>query len=326
MAIKHFKPAWWLKNPHLQTIWASRLFRKQPLAIQTKRLELPDGDFLDLAWVGKETHYNPATPIILILHGIAGNINSAYIQRILRAIDKRGWRGILMHFRGCSGTPNRLARGYHSGETEDLQYVVTEILRQEPQAPLFAIGYSLGGNVLLKWLGENGQQGIENPLRAAVAISIPFELKKTVEQLNKGFSRLYQWRLLRELTRNHSRKFKTVSTAIDFGDITKVRDFWQFDNTITAPLHGFKSAEDYYLQSSSRQYLEYIQKPTLIVHAKDDPFTSPDSLPQQQEISSQIRLELTEQGGHVGFVAGNLPWKPIYWLDERILAYLEQQL
>lgn len=318
-----FKPAWWAKNPHLQTLWASKVRRKPPVPIRWERLELPDGDFLDLTWsdvIQNET--KSPKPLVLLLHGLTGNINSRYARGMLQTVVKQGWRGVLMHFRGCSGTPNRLSRSYHSGETNDLQTVVSELFRREPHTPLFAVGYSLGGNVLLKWLAEYPN----NPLKAAVAVSIPFELQKTSYRLNKGFSRVYRFRMLQDLIKSHQEKFKTISPPFDFGNVRKMRTFREFDDAVTAPLHGFKSADDYYSKCSSRQFLSAIQTPTLIIHAKDDPFTTLDALPSIHEVSSKVTLELTERGGHVGFVSGKYPWKASYWLENRISHYLDEHL
>ncbi len=298
-----FKPAWWLPGPHLQTLWPSLIRRKILLDVCSERLELADGDFLDLCWVGKHQG-----PIVCVLHGLNGGIESCYVQGILRAINRQGWRGVLMHFRGCSGVPNRLARSYHAGETGDLATVIQELMHREPGVPLAAIGYSLGGNVLLKWLGESG---IHNPLKAAVAVSVPFDLAKTADRLKKGFSKIYQWKLLRTLNRKYCTRYRT---------------FWDFDHEVTAPLHGFKSVQHYYKLSSSRQYLGKIQKPTLIVQALNDPFTMESALPRVEEVSDQVILESTKQGGHVGFVAGTYPWKPHYWLEHRIMNYLQEQL
>lgn len=314
----HFKPAWWLPGPHLQTLWPALIYRKVHILHRHEQFELPDGDFLDLVWVGKG-----GGPIVLVLHGLSGSVKSPYVIRILQTIYNCGWQGVLMHFRNCGGKPNRLPRSYHSGETGDLKTVVAELIRRDPQTPILAVGYSLGGNVLLKWLGETGAQ---NPLKAAAAISIPFELEKTVTHLSKGFSKLYQWRLVRELIRNHQRKFEQIQSPIDFGDTSKLNTLWEFDNTITAPLHGFNNAKEYYTQSSSRRYLANIQVPTLILHSRNDPFTTSCSIPKPHEVSSQITLEISEQGGHVGFVMGKYPWKPIYWLEQKIIRYFKEQL
>ena len=183
------------------------------------------------------------------------------------------------------------------------------------------MGYSLGGNVLLKWLGESGEKDL---LTASVAVSVPFELKRSVESLSKGFSKLYQWHLIRALVRAHRQKFKNIPAPISFSNINRLKNFLEFDNAITAPLHGFKNAEEYYAQSSSRQYLDKIQMPTLILHAEDDPFTTLSSIPSPQEVSAHVTLEVLEKGGHVGFVMGKFPWRPIYWLEQRIMHYFNE--
>jgi predicted alpha/beta-fold hydrolase len=316
-----FKPAWWLPGPHLQTLGASLVPRKISLPIHFERLELADGDFLDLAWVGKGSG-----PRVLILHGLNGSVNSHYAKGMLAMLEKRGWRGVLMHFRGCSTESNRLAQSYHAGETRDLQTVIKTLMLREPNSPLYAVGYSLGANVLLKWLGEIGKSGLENPLKAAVAVSTPFKLAETAKHLNSGFRRIYQWRLVHGLCTAYRHKFTKLPKPhkIRTLKITKLKTFWEFDNAITAPLHGFKSADDYYEQSSSAQYLITIKTPTLIVHARNDPFTTLNCLPKEHEVSASVSLEIPAQGGHVGFISGKYPWKPIFWLEDRIMDYLEE--
>lgn len=315
-----FKPAWWLPGPHLQTLVASWLPRKISLPVHYERLELADGDFLDLAWVGQGTG-----PRVLILHGLCGSINSPYAKGMLNTIAKRGWRGVLMHFRGCGAEINRLAKSYHAGETRDLQTVITTLTLREPHSPLYAVGYSIGGNVLLKWLGEIGKNALENPLKAAVAVSIPFKLAQTAKHLDSGFRRLYQWGLVRGICTVYRHKFKKlpIPSELRMVEISRLKTFWDFDNAITAPLNGFKSADDYYSQSSSSQYLSTIKTPTLIVHARNDPFTTLDCLPKEHEVSASVCLEIPAQGGHVGFISGKYPWKPIFWLEDRIMDYLE---
>lgn len=315
MPYQSFKPAWWLPGPHLQTLCGSFIDRDLVIVTQRERLELNDGDFLDLDWVGEKNR-----PVVLVLHGLASNIDSSYAKRVLRAIANNNWCGVFMHFRGCSGEPNRLARSYHSGDTADLAFVVGELSRRYPQLPIAAIGYSLGGNVLIKWLGETGYS---NPLRAAVAVSIPFEIGKTVQRLNQGFSRLYQWRLLNELKQFLHYKFQTNPHTFDCSKLAQLQTFKDFDDHVTAPLHGFSDAEDYYRKASCRQFLPLVKVPTLIVQSRDDPFTSPDALPNALELPPQITFELSEQGGHVGFIGGNLPWQPVSWLEDRIIDYLK---
>jgi predicted alpha/beta-fold hydrolase len=187
-----FKPAWWLPGPHLQTLWPTICRRPiKNIVLKRERFELPDGDFVDLDWVG-----NTKGPIVLILHGLEGSIHSPYAKGMLQALQQRGWRGVFMHFRGCSGEFNRLPRGYHSGDTHDVSAVITSIRNREPSVPLAAIGFSLGGNVLLKWLGELAEQ---NPLKAAVAVSVPFELHKTAKRVQEGFSHVYELHFMRSL-------------------------------------------------------------------------------------------------------------------------------
>lgn len=287
------------------------------VALRRERLELPDGDFVDLDWTAREHG-----PVVIVLHGLEGSSNSKYVRGLLRAIDAAGWRGVVLHFRGCSGEPNRLARSYHSGETRDLQFLVDTLRTREPGTPLTAVGYSLGGNVLLKWLGERERRA---PLAAAVAVSVPMVLQESADRLDHGLSRLYQWVLLRSLRRSYARKARRIAMP---GDITphRYRRFWDFDHHVTARLHGFDSASHYYTVSSSRAYLARICTPTLVVHAKDDPFTSPRIVPGPHELSSTVKLELHASGGHVGFVGGRWPWHARYWLEERIPAFLAQHM
>jgi predicted alpha/beta-fold hydrolase len=242
---------------------------------------------------------------------------------MLWVLDQIGWRGVLMHFRGCSGEPNRLPRSYHSGDTADLAAVVETILNREPSTPVAAVGYSLGGNVLLKWLGETGAQ---NPLITAVAVSVPFDLYSTVQRLQTGFSRVYQRYLLKSLITSAKKKFSLISSPIELQGIEKLNTFHLYDEHVTAPLHGFNSATEYYTKTSSRQFLKTIRIPTLILQAKDDPFLYPQAIPAAEELSPTTILELSDKGGHVGFVSGTLPWQAVYWLEQRIPEFLAEHV
>jgi hypothetical protein len=312
-----FCPAWWLPGPHAQTLWPV-LFRRRPRpALRREHLELPDGDFLDLDWTAGQRG-----PIVLVLHGLEGSSDSHYARGLLAAVVHRGWRGVVMHFRGCGGQPNRLARGYCAADTDDMAYVVDWLRRRERDAPLAAVGYSLGGNALLKWLGE---AGANIPLRAAVAVSIPFRLDDIARRLQQGFSRLYQLHLLRALKQGYRAKFRHRSDGpIPLAELAAIRDFYAFDDRITAPLHGYAGVHDYYARASCRPDLRYIRVPTLILHALDDPFMWPETAPATSELSPSVRLELSPGGGHVGFVAGPWPWRAEYWLERRIPAFLAQ--
>ena len=312
-----FRPAWWLPGPHLQTLWPNVVRRRPRPALRRERLELPDGDFLDLDWT-------PGTsgPLVLVLHGLEGSVHSHYAAGILQTLHGRGLRAVLMHFRGCSGEPNRLPRGYHSGETGDIAHVVGVLQRRYPETPLAGLGYSLGGNVLLKWLGETGD---DNPLRTAVAVSVPFRLDRAADRLEHGASRLYQAHLLRSLRRSIRRKFAggELDPPLALDELRHLRTFRAFDDAVTAPLHGFADADDYYTRASSRPFLRRIRVPTLLLQAADDPFLTPDALPEESELAPAVTLELSARGGHVGFVAGRWPGRARYWPEERIGEHFE---
>lgn len=287
------------------------------LAFRPETLELPDGDFVDLCW-------SPGTkgPIVLVLHGLEGSIASPYAHGLLAALHTRGWRGVLMHFRGCSGRHNRLDRGYHSGDTGDIRFMVRTLRARFPGTPLAAVGFSLGGNALLKYAGESGA---ETGLSAVAAVSVPYLLAKGAARLDAGFSRLYQWHLLHRLRRKIADKFRDREQEVlglTAAQLQRLDNFWKFDDAVTARLHGFNDVHDYYARSSSRQYLSGIRVPTLLIHASDDPFMTPAALPDAAELAPCVTIELSERGGHVGFVSGHLPWRSRYWLEERIPGYL----
>lgn len=322
-----FKPAWWLKNAHLQTLYPS-LLRKTPTPLlHRERLITPDNDFIDIDICGTGT-----APLIILLHGLTGSSQSSYIKGLQAALLQQGFRSVTLNFRGCSGEYNRLARCYHSGETEDIHFLYQTLRQREPTTPIGVVGFSLGGNVLLKWLGEQGNQ---ISLFAAVAVSVPLVLSACATKLDKGFSKLYRVNLLRELKHYVLAKqqhlaqcgaYHEANKIKQLGDLSTIQSFWQYDDRVVAPLHGFKNVHDYYQRSSSRQFLKSITLPTLIIQAYDDPFMTADVLPKSNELSPTIQLEITQRGGHVGFVTGSNPFKPVYWLDQRILAFLKAAL
>lgn len=313
-----FRPAWWLPGPHLQTIWPSLARRRPRLALSSRRIELADGDFIDLA-LG-----DGSGPRVLVIHGLEGDVQSHYAGTLLDALSRRGYRPIFMHLRGCSGEPNRLARSYHSGASDDLHEVLTHLARDPEGAPLAAIGFSLGGNLLLKYLGERGgATGDDAPLlQAGIAVSAPFVLRDAMLRLDLGASRLYRRYLIDKLVRAFQRKFAVLPCPLAM-DIAAIHDFNQFDEQVTAPLSGFAGVFDYYNRASCRQFLPRITAPTLIIHSLDDPFMFPATVPFEHELGPGITLELTRHGGHVGFVAGNLPWRAVHWVEGRILDFLQ---
>ncbi|MEE8119635.1 MAG: hydrolase [Gammaproteobacteria bacterium] len=320
IARSRFEPAWWSKNRHLQTLLPN-FFRQRP-SVQTRRerLELPDGDFVDIDWVGGASH----GPLVIVLHGLEGSIDSRYAAAILNRIVDNGWRGALLHFRGCSGEPNRLERSYHSGDTGDFDFFLRQIREQDRQFPIGALGYSLGGNVLLKWLGET--KDARQLLTTACAVSVPFQLNLAADAMHRGFARIYETMLLNRLKRSVITKFKDNNSTFSLPSSQTMKSIRDFDDRVTAPLNGFASAEDYYSRCSSRQFLRSITVPTLILHAKDDPFMTPETVPDAEELSDSVTLELSERGGHVGFVRGTFPFRPHYWLETRIPEHFRNYL
>ena len=325
-AIACFRPAWWLDNPHLQTIYPALLRRPPTLLRRRERLATPDADFIDLDWYG-----DGDAPLAILLHGLSGSSHSSYILGLQPALLAQGFASVAMNFRGCSGESNRLARCYHSGETEDVDFLYRTLRQRYPSRAIAAVGFSLGGNVLLKWLGERGGQ---LDLFAAVAVSVPLVLSECATRLDYGFSKIYRDRLLTELKQYMQDKLRhlqaigagrEVAKLRELGDLSAIRSFWQYDDRVVAKLHGFAGVDDYYRCSSSRQFLPKIRVPTLLVQAADDPFMTPAVLPEPGELSPQVTLELHANGGHVGFVGCNRGLKIDYWLDGRIPRFLREQ-
>ena len=321
----NFQPSFLLKNRHIQTIYAS-LFRKlPPLDFEVETFWLSDGDFIEAYW-HKITEHTNTTPIVILFHGLAGSYKSPYIQGAVAALGSVGFSTVVMHFRGCSGRDNLKARSYHSGETHDAKEFLATVHARYPQAKLFAVGYSLGANMLLKLLGEEKDNSL---LSAAVAVSAPMLLDVSASQMNKGLSHFYQRLLLKDLNAALEKKYAKHDMqkliGLEKKDIKKLKNFRLFDEAYTAKINGFDSAQDYYEKSSSKQYLKDIQTPTLIIHAKDDPFMTPEVIPKKEEVSRKVELEILENGGHVGFISGTL-FKPRYWLDTRVVSYLQQHL
>ncbi|WP_231892778.1 hydrolase [endosymbiont of unidentified scaly snail isolate Monju] len=306
-----FRPAWWLRGAHAQTLWPT-LFRRGPrIALEWERVSLPDGDFIDLCWHGPRDG-----PMVLFLHGLEGSIHSHYARGILRELGRRGFRACLMHFRGCSGEPNWLPIAYHSGKTDDPLWLIHHL--HERGEVFGAVGVSLGGNVLLKLLGELGEAV---PLRRAAVMSVPFVLDHAARRLRQGLSRLYERHLIGHLQRSFERKFARLSCPLSV-EVRRLRSFHAFDDQVTAPLHGFAGVDDYYQQASSRQFIPKIRIPTLILHALDDPFMFPHTAPDAEELPECVRLEIAPRGGHMGFVTGRWPWRADYWGERRLASWI----
>jgi predicted alpha/beta-fold hydrolase len=317
-----FLPAWGLKNQHLQTLFAPIFRRPKRPHIEKEVFELEDGDFVDIFWHHAKPKITSNKPIMILFHGLEGSFKSAYIQGMMNYFDAENYDTVIMHFRGCSGRINRLARAYHSGDSADALAWISYLNNKYPQAPLYAVGFSLGGNMLLKMVAEEGTHSV---LKAAIAVSAPLQLDICATQMNSGFSKLYQYLLIKELKEKLSQRYikhdieKIISLSLQ--KVKKIKTFWEIDDYYTAPIHGFKSVDDYYSKCSAKQYLKNISIPTLIIHAKDDPFMTSEVIPTQKEVSNSVILEISDYGGHVGFISGSL-FKPEYWLEKRIFMFI----
>ena len=315
-----FKPPLLLRNQHLQTLYAT-LFRQQSTPkVEIESFTLADGDFIECYWYHQKPTDN--RPIVTLFHGLAGSFKSPYIIGVMKALERRGFASVLMHFRGCSGKPNLLPRAYHSGDTADARAWLDYLKVNYKESRLYAVGYSIGGNMLLKLLGEDKKS---TPLKSAIAISAPMDLHITAKTINQGFSKRYQSHLLEPLKKSLLQKYAQFDMEkliqLSKEDVSQIETIEEFDEKYTAPINGFLSASDYYTRCSAKQFLKDIEIPTLIIHALDDPFMTPDVLPQPRELSKQVELKIFKYGGHVGFVTGNF-FRPKYWLEESIVNYL----
>ena len=270
------------------------------------------------------TNTPDAAPLLVILHGLEGSAESSYARMLMEAARDRGWRSCVLHFRDCGDYRNRLPRRYHAGETNDLRFFLNRVQTERQVSgnpgPLLAVGYSLGGNVLLKYLGESGA---DTPLNAACGVSVPLDLHECSDALDIGFSRLYRRYLLKRMKSAVTRKFDRHTAAFDWDRTMNARTFAEFDDAVTAPLHGFRGKQDYYDRCSSVHYLRAIETPTLIINSVDDPFMTAHVIPTADRLSAQVTLEVAENGGHVGFIDGGAPWRPTFYLPARILEFLE---
>jgi len=321
----NFKPAWWCRGAHSQTI-ASVLFKsKQRFVLKRKRFEIPDGDFLDLDYLHKSpTDENKNFPCVVIVHGLEGSSKAPYVQSLLKEIQNRGWSAIAINMRMCSGVPNRLKQTYHSGRTEDLDWILQELTKEYAPENLFLVGYSIGGNIVLKWLGEQGSCA---SLRVgkAVAVSVPYNLSRSVEMLDRGFNReVYTRILLSSLKKKVLNKKKEFPNAICYEKVQGCKTFKAFDREVTAPLNGFQDEVDYWSKSSCKNFLKSISLPTLLIHAEDDPFFPGHLIPLEDiRRSSFLKTLFVPHGGHVGFVSGPWPWKQKRWLEGQILNFIK---
>ena len=313
-----FQSPAWLPGGHAQTIWP--LARKGTLPpLRRERWDTPDGDFIDLDWLAGST--DTARPLVVLFHGLEGSSRSHYARALLRALAVRGWRGVVPHFRGCSGEPNRLARAYHSGDSAEIDWILRRLAPLAGSAPLFAAGVSLGGNALLKWLGEREHEA-GTLLAGAAAICPPLDLTISGHALGRGFNRLYSAHFLLTLRAKALAKHARHPGLFDAARVRRARSLYDFDDAYTGPVHGFAGADDYWRRASSKPWLRAIRVPTLLLNAANDPFVPPAALPRPGELAAAVRVECPPHGGHVGFLGGAWPGH-IGWLPERLLQHFD---
>ncbi len=319
-----YSAAWWLPGPHLQTLWGKFMRRDEPFATRLERLDTPDGDFLDIHHLDAL----PGAPLLVLLHGLEGGVRSHYIQGLLSEAKRRGWRGAVLVFRSCGPELNRVRRFYHSGETGDLGFALEHLTSVYGDSPILLSGVSLGGNVLLKFLGEQGA-AVSQRIRAAVAISVPYNLSRAAHHIDRGFARVYQRSFIRSLQSKAIAKLDQFPDLVEKQRVASIRTMNDFDEILTAPLHGFRDAEDYYTRSSAIGWLDKISINTLLLSSVDDPFLPADVLDEVRKIASSnsfLQVEFTPRGGHVGFVEGRNPFRPRYYLERRVGDFLAEHL
>jgi predicted alpha/beta-fold hydrolase len=319
MASTYRAPAW-LPGGHAQTIYASLCVSVPHVRARRERWDTPDGDFIDVDRLDGAAN----APLLVFFHGLEGGSRSHYARAMFAAVERRGWRMALAHFRGCGGELNRLPRAYHSGDSAEIDWILRRLRAEAGSAPLLAVGISLGGNALLKWLGEQGDSA-RNIVRAAAAISAPVDLTAAGDALENGFNVLYTRNFLVTLKRKGAAKLARFPGLFDGRRVACSRTLREFDDVVTAPLHGFRDAADYWLRSSAKPWLRHICVPTLVLNALNDPFMPGVHLPGPDEVSPHVALEYPAAGGHVGFVNGRFPGR-FDWLPQRILSFLSPEV
>ncbi len=322
-------PAWWIPGAHLQTAWARIARSRRLVTFDREVLTTPDDDDLVLDHVAGPA----ASPRVLILHGLEGSAYSLHTQGLALLVARAGWRGTVINFRSCARDArdieqrlrNRRPRLYHSGETADLDFVVRTLVAREPATTLYALGFSLGGAVLLKWLGEAGGA---SPVRAAATISAPYDLGAAARFLERPVGRIYTAHFasrLKSKTLDLLARFPRETAHVDADRVRRARTFREFDECVTAPLHGFSGADDYYTRASSLPFLARIAVPTLCLSSEDDPLIPGETAHWAREAASpEVTFEITSWGGHTGFVSGSWPWRPSYWAEDRAIDWLRR--
>jgi len=320
---RDFRPSRWARGAHAQTLVARLLRPAEGPPLRRERLDTPDGDFLDLDWGCDPA---PGAPIVVVIHGLEGSARRRYVLNACRELEGARLWPVALNLRGCSGESNRALHFYHSGKTDDLSFVLSEIRKRHPDRKVGALGFSLGGNMLLKLMGERPDGG-RRIADAAVAMSVPYDLAAGCALLERStMGRAYSAYFLRSLKAKVALKRERLAGVLDIEAAARARTIWEFDDVVTAPLHGFASAAAYYEECSSTRYLHGIGTPTLLLHAVDDPFLPAESIPRRAaDQNPSLHLALQARGGHVGFLEGP-PWQPSFWADEEASRFLAEQL
>ncbi len=328
----------WLPGSHAQTIWPAVVAPRERVAYRRERWTTPDGDFVDIDFALPEREPqrgdadadadadagDDARPLVVLFHGLEGDSGSHYARALMSRTLRRGWRGAVAHFRGCGGELNLAPRAYHSGDSGEIDWMLRRFAAEHARrAPLFAVGVSLGGNALAKWLGERGADA--RFVAAAAVVSAPQDLLAGAQSLSRGFNRIYTLNFLKTLKRKSLAKLGQHPGLFDRERMLAARTFFDFDDAVTAPMHGFRDCYDYWEKSSSRGYLRGIEVPTLMINARNDPFLPPDALASPAEVSPAVTLEYPDEGGHVGFAGGAFPGR-FDWIPDRALGFFARHL
>ncbi len=317
----------WLPGGNLQTIYPLLLARRPAFSYRRQRWDTPDGDFIDLDWTENQDSgsriEDDARPLLVLFHGLEGSSRSHYALALMQAATTRGWRGVVVHFRGCSGELNRLPRAYHSGDSAEIDWILRRLRYQYPAAPLYAAGVSLGGNALLKWLGELGTAATDVVHRAA-AISAPVDLNAAGTALEQGFNMVYTRHFLVTMKKKSLLKLQKHPRLFDAARVRAARTLREFDDLVTAPLHGFNGVDDYWTRGSSKPWLARIAVPTLLLNARNDPFLPATALPGINQVSATVTTTFPDEGGHVGFISGSFPGT-LDWPAQAVLGFLSSQ-
>jgi len=321
-----YRAPWWLRGrkfgAHAQTVYPFVFDRPAPPAYTRERWDTtpngkPDGDFIDVDRLN-----GPADkPMVVVFHGLEGSSESIYSLNLMNEVARRGWRGLVAHFRGCSGEINRLPRAYHSGDSTEIDWILRRVKAEAPDSPLYVAAISLGGNATLKWLGEQGSAA-EPIVTAAAGISAPVDLMAAGNILEVGFCKVYTYRFLKTMKAKSLIKLRQHPGIFREDVMMRARTLREFDNEVTAPLHGYRDTDDYWTRGSAKPGLIDVKVPTLVLNARNDPFLPAAALPRPDQVSKRVTLDFPEHGGHVGFLAGPFPGRGS-WMPARVFHFFD---